>query len=419
MKGGPRATHNRALLIGSALGVLAVGVLIASSRLARDGGLPFDVAATYRARAEELWNLGDSYSAAELWRRAVTLERHEDLDRDTNTAHPLFKGPVGEEKTKASWDTSGFTLVNRVKMRHDAEQLEHLIDLGLLSASSHGRLVSLYQAAVAELPGAPDEARFELQHLLPSTDYSDASRDTINNLGLLRRALNRAPHLWWPSAAAKNSTLSKAVNWVSVQGTFQRNGSIVVVDNALSQATLLALREWCETSTMWFTSRGSFVGALLRDAFNAPLLLQVADELRAALPEVLGQRRLFEAWAFKYSNIPEDWPRDTAGTGIHADQGTISINIWLTADDANEDPRTGGLTIFDAPAPLSYTYAQYNSPQYAAQNLALVSGASRFDVKYRCNRLILFASKLFHRAMPIRFRRGYRSRRINLTLLFE
>ena len=39
-------------------------------------------------------------------------------------------------------------------------------------------------------------------------------------------------------------------------------------------------------------------------------------------------------------------------------------------------------------------------------------------VAYKQNRLVMFDSDLLHETAPIRFKRGYTKRRINITLLF-
>ena len=40
------------------------------------------------------------------------------------------------------------------------------------------------------------------------------------------------------------------------------------------------------------------------------------------------------------------------------------------------------------------------------------------DVPYKANRMVLFDSDLLHETAPLRFKKGYKNRRINVTLLF-
>lgn len=44
-------------------------------------------------------------------------------------------------------------------------------------------------------------------------------------------------------------------------------------------------------------------------------------------------------WAYKYHDA-------YSGINLHADQAAVNVNIWLTADEANLDPTSGGLVVF-------------------------------------------------------------------------
>ena len=50
------------------------------------------------------------------------------------------------------------------------------------------------------------------------------------------------------------------------------------------------------------------------------------------------------------------------GINIHADFAAVNVNFWITPDEANLDPESGGLVIWDKPAPLEWDFAQYNNP---------------------------------------------------------
>merc|ERR1712232_54062 len=99
--------------------------------------------------------------------------------------------------------------------------------------------------------------------------------------------------------------------------------------------------------------------AFLQEAFNAPLVVQVVEELRKALPQILGPHQLMNMWAFKYSNNASDWPLE--GTAPHADVAAVNVNIWIADDDSNEEPEGGGLVIYTRQAPKEWGFADYNS----------------------------------------------------------
>ena len=70
---------------------------------------------------------------------------------------------------------------------------------------------------------------------------------------------------------------------------FEEQGA-VAVDDLLTPPALDALRRFLLESTIWhdFSHIDGFVASYLEDGLACPLLLQIADELRRAFPEILG-----------------------------------------------------------------------------------------------------------------------------------
>jgi hypothetical protein len=143
------------------------------------------------------------------------------------------------------------------------------------------------------------------------------------------------------------------------------------------------------------------------------LLVQIADELRRKYPTVFASHQLTGLWAFKYDS-------QLHGIGIHADYAAINVNFWITPDDANLDPKSGGLVIWDKAAPLDWDFAKYNneSGTIAVREFLAHTGARSVTVPYRSNRAVIFDSDLFHETDRIFFKEGYLNRRINITLLY-
>ena len=122
---------------------------------------------------------------------------------------------------------------------------------------------------------------------------------------------------------------------------------------------------------------------------------------------------LTQLWAFKYdSQLP--------GIGLHADFAAINVNFWITPDDANLDPKSGGLVIWDKAAPLDWDFAKYNNTDTIAARFEFLAhaGARSVTVPYRSDRAVIFDSDLFHETDRIVFKEGYLNRRINITLLY-
>jgi Flp pilus assembly protein TadD len=187
---------------------------------------------------------------------------------------------------------------------------------------------------------------------------------------------------------------------------------LVVIDNLLTDPALEELRRFCWGSTVWRSVYpGGYLGAMPEHGFACPLLAQIADELRSTYPAVLGEHPLLQFWGFKYDSRLN-------GIAVHADFAAVNVNFWITPDDANLEPESGGLVIWDVPAPLDWGFAKYNSDAAAARDFLAGAGANSVTVPYRANRAVIFDSDLFHETDRIAFKEGYLNRRINITMLY-
>ncbi|HEY8255181.1 MAG TPA: tetratricopeptide repeat protein, partial [Rhizomicrobium sp.] len=123
---------------------------------------------------------------------------------------------------------------------------------------------------------------------------------------------------------------------------------IIVVDDLLTQEALTALRHFCQSSTIWQkTYDAGYLGTTPETGFACPLLAQIAEEFPRALPEVFRAHPLKYLWAFKYDST-------LCGINIHADFAAVNVNFWITPDEANLDPASGGLVVWDKAAPLEW-----------------------------------------------------------------
>ncbi len=186
---------------------------------------------------------------------------------------------------------------------------------------------------------------------------------------------------------------------------------IVVIDDLLTPEALAALRHFCHGSTIWRDTFDGYVGARPQSGFACPLLAQVAREFAQAYPMIFREHPLLFAWAFKYQ-------QGKSGTRVHADFAAVNVNFWITPDDANLDPDTGGLVVWDKAAPLDWDFERYNADEAAIRDYLARSGAVPTRIPYRANRAVVFDSDLFHETDLLTFRPGYTNRRINVTLLY-
>jgi Flp pilus assembly protein TadD len=294
--------------------------------------------------------------------------------------------------------TDPFAKVNPSKLRHDIEQLRYLIAKRRLEPE-YARVVQDYEAALAALPANASEPA---AGLLPAE--LRARLTPFYNRMLYRPAAEAEP------AGAVNPRLDRD----AIEADYARNApGITFVDDFLTPDALASLRRFCLESTVWFESRyaNGYLGAFMDDGFCCPLLLQIAEELRQALPGIFGPHTLRKLWAFKYDSR-------LSGIPMHADWAAINVNFWVTPDEANLDPDGGGITVWDKEAPLDWDFAKYNSDQAALRRFLEESHARPVDIPHRQNRVVIFNSDLVHETAPLTFREGYENRRINITLLF-
>ena len=141
------------------------------------------------------------------------------------------------------------------------------------------------------------------------------------------------------------------------------------------------------------------------------VLLAIADQMRRALPRVIGDYPLLQAWGFKYDQRLQ-------GINMHADFAKVNVNFWITPDEANLDPASGGLILWDKESPSDWPFNEYNNPGPMVHKFLKEGGAKAIRVPYKANRAIIFNSALFHQTDDIHFRDTYEDRRVNITLLY-
>lgn len=187
---------------------------------------------------------------------------------------------------------------------------------------------------------------------------------------------------------------------------------VAVIDNLLTPAGLEAIRRYCWQSPVWKkTYDEGYLGALPEEGFAAPLLAQIADELRQTYGAIFETHNLRYLWAFKCDS-------QLKGVNIHADFAAVNVNFWITPDEANRDREHGGLVVWDTHAPADWDFARFNDDARGSQDFIARRGARSVTIPYRANRAVIFDSRLFHQTDCFDFAPGPDARRINITLLY-
>ncbi len=266
-------------------------------------------------------------------------------------------------------------------------------------------------AAGALLPVAPplrEEARRRLGNLLKQ---ASADVPAIKLGGQVGHVLALPPivlHEEPPPAQC----LNPAVDWPAIARAYASEGNVACIDDLLAPDALAQLQRFCLRSTVWrHAYRHGYIGAFPETGFFSGLLLQLAAELKQALPEILGEHHLGYWWSFVSQP-------GRPGTDIHADQSDVSLNFWTTPDAANQQPSSGGLDMWNVEAPADWSFDDYNTGTDKVHDFLKQSGGKVTTYAYRENRGLLFKGTLFHRTANLKFADGFENRRRNITMLF-
>jgi tetratricopeptide (TPR) repeat protein len=289
--------------------------------------------------------------------------------------------------------------IYRSRVKHDTEQIEYLF--------------ARHKLAEAERPYL--EALRQLHRRL-SHETSPGNRVAMKgqDLAAIAPSFNRIL-LCEPPPRIERGALNPSLDAGAVEAEYhRRRPEVTYIDSLLNEAALDALRRFCREATIWKKDyENGYSGAFLGDGFASPLLFQIADELRLTFPGIFEHHRLTQAWAFKHDSARR-------GLNIHADAAAVNVNFWITQDEANMNPATGGLVVYDKEAPAEWNFKEYNSDRNKAKILGWLEevGAQAIKIPYRANRAVVFNSDLFHETDDVTFKDDYLSRRINITLLY-
>ena len=210
-----------------------------------------------------------------------------------------------------------------------------------------------------------------------------------------------------PAVNPANATPALVQQWQS------GHPQMVVIDDFLTPAALEKLRHYCAGSTIWHRNYDAgYIGATPEDGLACPLMAQIAEEISATFPQMIGAHGFRYLGAFKYDSTL------STGTNTHADNAAVNVNFYIAPDEANLDAESGGMDIWDVAAPSLEDMRKYNSDETAARAFLDHSNARLTRIPHRANRAVIFKSDLFHKTSDCRFREGYLNKRINVSLLF-
>jgi tetratricopeptide (TPR) repeat protein len=222
-------------------------------------------------------------------------------------------------------------------LTHEAEQIEHLVARGIIGIEHQefSRLLRRIDAEYRE-PGK----------MIGDITLTDAEKSLLNRLF---PAIVHHPRCDIQAESAINPNLDVAGIEAAYTGALPE---MVVADDFLRPSALKSLRDYCLEASVWkYGLPGGYMGAIPEHGFCPPLLLQIAEELRARFPRIMKDYILLRFWAFKYD-------QRMVGIPVHADPAMVNVNFWLTPDSANNDAATGGMVVWDKAAPPDWGHAE-------------------------------------------------------------
>lgn len=96
----------------------------------------------------------------------------------------------------------------------------------------------------------------------------------------------------------------------------------------------------------------------------------------------------------------------------------MTVNFWITPDEANLDPGTGGLVIWNKRVPDEWFTAPQARMDAIERDLLGEPDARSSTIPYRCNRAMLFNANVLHKSDRMHFEEGLANRRVSITMLF-
>ena len=350
----------------------------------------------------------DEVKAKECFEKAIEIDpnyvgAHNNLSSFQIRKLDNFEKAIITSHNSLTVKLKSFKFINQsiplFRLKHDVQQAQYLIskDYALEGIKQFQKIGE----KILERDENKNENNYNKKILL--------NKDEINSL----LPFYKSDYIYKPKKIS-GSCINPNKNWQDVEDEyFNSSNQIMHIDNFLSEEAIHELREFCLVSKVWNKEyNNKYLGAYSNQGFISPIHLQIAVDLKQKLPKLFGPHPIEKFWAFKYDT--------TLGKGIniHADFAIHNLNFWITPDEYNNNKNSGGLKVYDAPAPDNWTFKDYNLNSEKSYKFLKDNNANCTNIPYKFNRAVLFNSAYFHETDQIDFKDEYEGRRINNTYLF-
>lgn len=202
-------------------------------------------------------------------------------------------------------------------------------------------------------------------------------------------------------------------DWNAIERQYRASApfNYAVIDNVLPEDVCRSVREQIVSNWGWQYMNWESQELYIRD-FELKEAAAIGQEFKECLSALLSDLELVQHIAF--------WHQRNAGLYAHSDTGAVTVNLWLTPDEYNLDPSSGGLILYDVKRTDEMPIHEFNAAPYSIDYLAANTRGQVVTIPYRFNRAVLFDAKTFHASDKMNFvNDGPETSRINFALLFD
>lgn len=202
-------------------------------------------------------------------------------------------------------------------------------------------------------------------------------------------------------------------DWEKIEINFRESKPLdyVVVDHILDTNICKSLQEQLAQHWAW-KLKDPQAKHLHNIRPKISLINDVANEIKGKLPNVLGNLELDTYWAImNHKNTPGR---------IHFDDCDLVVSLWLTPDEYNLNPQSGGLNLYDVHKNSDERWEEMFTCGDEIKDYVKANLKKEICIPYKWNRAIIFNPRNLHAAGYTDFKNDHvLNYRLNLTLAFD
>lgn len=204
-----------------------------------------------------------------------------------------------------------------------------------------------------------------------------------------------------------------AGEWVSARQAYRERApySFAVIDDFLPNEVLTEVREMLVTDGGWARKNWQ-VDQLFNKQPPIPFLSDIVESVRDGLAEFFEGLDLVKHWAVAC--------HENSGLHVHADNARIAVNFWITPDENNLEPETGGLVLYKLRRDPEMMPHEFNAMPWAGEYFERSNPPILCNIPYRYNRAVVFDASIFHATDKMMFKSGsLNTVRLGVTMAFD